>query len=36
MWFIREKNIREFIVNNPGMIDLRKVDKFWFIDLLIN
>lgn len=28
------KRVRAFIVENPTMIDLRKVDALWFIDLL--
>jgi hypothetical protein len=26
--------IRQFIVENIALIDIRKVDKFWFVDLL--
>jgi hypothetical protein len=33
-YLIRDKDAREFIVSYPELIDLRKVDKFWFIDLL--
>jgi hypothetical protein len=33
-WIIKEKDIRDFIVKNIGLIDLRKVDKFWFVDIL--
>jgi hypothetical protein len=36
IWFIREKDIREFIIENPELIDLRKVEKFYFIELLAN
>ena len=35
-YFIREKNIRKFIVENPSLIDLRKVEKHYFIELLTN
>jgi hypothetical protein len=35
-YLIREKHIREFILNNLNTIDLRKVDKYWFVDLLTN
>lgn len=34
MYEIRDRDIRNFVVANPGVIDIRKVDKFWFIDLL--
>lgn len=33
-WRFRDKDIRDFIVAYPEEIDLRKVDKHWFIDLL--
>ncbi len=33
-WFIKDKDIRKFIIENIGIIDLRKVDKFWFVDIL--
>ena len=33
-WFIKEKDIRQFIIENIGIIDIRKVDKFWFVDIL--
>lgn len=35
-YFIREKDIRKFIIENPGLIDLRKVEKHYFIELLAN
>jgi hypothetical protein len=35
-YYIREKNLREFIINNPGLIDLRKVEKYYLIELLAN
>lgn len=34
-WWVKEKSIKSFIVENIGLIDIRKVDKFWFVDLLI-
>lgn len=34
MWLIKDKDIREFIIENVNMIDLRKVDKFWFVGIL--
>lgn len=36
IWFIKEKDIRKFIIENPELIDLRKVEKFYFIELLVN
>ncbi len=35
MYFIKEKHLRQFVVENIGLIDIRKVDKFWFVDLLV-
>jgi hypothetical protein len=34
MWWIKRRDIRSFVVENAAHIDLRKVDKVWFIDLL--
>lgn len=36
MWWIRRKDIKSFVAENASQIDLRKVDKIWFIDLLTN
>lgn len=33
-WWIHRKDIRRFIVDNIVVVDLRKVEKFWFVDLL--
>jgi hypothetical protein len=35
-YFIREKDLRKFIINNPDLIDLRKVEKYYFIELVAN
>lgn len=35
MWRISRKQVREFIADNVGMIDIRKVDKYWLVDLLV-
>jgi hypothetical protein len=35
-WWIKRKDVRGFIAENAGVIDLRKVDKVWFIDLLVS
>ncbi len=34
MWWIKRRAVRAFIADNAAAVDLRKVDKFWFIDLL--
>lgn len=33
-WWIKEKDIKKFIIESIGLIDIRKVDKFWFVDML--
>ena len=33
-WLIKTKNIREFIIENVSILDFRKIDKFWLVDLL--
>jgi len=35
-YFIREKELRRFIIANPDRIDLRKVEKYYFIELVAN
>ena len=35
-YYIREKDLRRFIINNPELIDLRKVEKYYFIELVAN
>lgn len=35
-WWIKENDVRRFVMNNAELIDIRKVDKFWFIDMLAN
>lgn len=34
IWFITDKVVRQFILAYPEVVDLRKVDKLWFTDLL--
>jgi hypothetical protein len=34
MYYIKDKDVRKFILDNVAIIDLRKVDKYWFVDLL--
>jgi DNA-directed RNA polymerase subunit RPC12/RpoP len=33
-WFITKEDVKTFIVQNIGIIDIRKVDKFWFVEML--
>ena len=33
-WFIRPEWVREFIVQNVAVIDFRKVDKYWVVEML--
>ena len=35
MWYIKDGAVRDYIIDNLNEIDIRKVDKFWFVDLLI-
>jgi len=35
-YYIREKDLRTFIIHNPALIDLRKVEKYYFIELVAN
>jgi len=35
-YFIREKDLSKFIITNPDRIDLRKVEKYYFIELVAN
>jgi hypothetical protein len=35
-YHIREKDLRKFIIHNPDVIDLRKVEKYYFIELVAN
>lgn len=34
MWWISPRAVRDFVHENVGLIDIRKVDKFWFVDLM--
>jgi hypothetical protein len=34
MWWIKVKDVRQFVIDHVGAVDLRKVDKVWFVDLL--
>lgn len=33
-WWIHRRDIRRFVIENTAAVDLRKVEKFWFVDLL--
>jgi len=33
-WYIRPEWVREFIVANVAVIDFRKVDKYWMVEIL--
>jgi hypothetical protein len=33
-YIIHHKNVRRFVIENVGAIDIRRADKFWLIDLL--
>lgn len=33
-WKINRKAVRRFILDHAALIDIRKVDKFWFIDIV--
>lgn len=34
MWFIKDKWVRRYVLENVHEIDFRKVDKYWVVDLL--
>ena len=36
MWWIKRKQVRAFIVDSIGIVDIRKVNKIWFVDILAN
>ena len=33
-WTVRPEDVREFVINHLALIDIRKVDKFWLVELL--
>ena len=35
-WFIRPRRVRQFITHHVALVDTRKCDKYWLIDLLTN
>lgn len=34
-WEIRERDVRRFLIDYIAHVDVRKVDKFWLVDLLV-
>lgn len=34
MWDIRPKDVRQFVIEHTELVDFRKLDKFWLVDLL--
>jgi len=34
LWAFTRKEVRAFVIDNVGVIDFRKVDKFWLVNLL--
>lgn len=35
-WWIHRRDIRAFIIESTAAVDIRKVDKFWFVEILVN
>ncbi len=36
MWWIKRRDVRQFVVDHVGAVDFRKVDKVWLVDLLVH
>jgi hypothetical protein len=36
IYYIKDRDIKKYILSHLNEIDIRKVDKYWFVDLLIN
>jgi hypothetical protein len=36
MYYIKDKWVREFIIDSVDVVDFRKIDKYWLVDLLSN
>ena len=34
MYYIKDKWVKNFIVENVNIIDFRKVDKYWLVGIL--
>lgn len=35
-WRIARKDVRDFVIHNVALVDFRRVDKHWLVDLLTN
>lgn len=33
-WWVHRRDIRRFVIENTAVVDLRKVEKFWFVEML--
>lgn len=36
IWWIKPRNIRNFLIDYIAEIDMRKIDRFWLVDMLAN
>jgi len=36
LWAIKRDDVRQFVLENVALIDIRKVEKHWFVDLVAN
>lgn len=36
IWWIKPKYIRKYLIDYIGEIDMRKIDRYWFVDMLCN
>jgi hypothetical protein len=34
IWYIKDRDIKEYVLDHLNEIDVRKVDKYWFVDIL--
>lgn len=35
MWYIKPKELRDYVINYISEIDFRKIDRYWLVDILI-
>jgi len=35
-WWIERRQVKSFVLRNPEEVDLTRVEKFWFLDLITN
>lgn len=33
-WFVTDRQVRDFVISHVAIIDFRKIDKYWLVDLL--